>query len=369
MANDFTYMRPYEEAHVTADLTAKAMLMITMLCDQAEQNKSYGELVQTQKDLSRFGFTNSQGAKMLGEMTEQMRRYTEAQEVLSFMEEVWEKFGKDAMVVRYDHFFEILEKYDMVCGSFDRYLGAVPQEAIDTLNRLADMWEQKQFSQHYGLKLDYMDRYDISDEVDDMQPLIKRIRMPQIVSNKHVIEQIGDITDSEIGMIDEEPLESLTDALFIAAPAADMKPLKMEVRFDTPKCRKLRDAEFEEPDPYPVSLIWRVKSEEQEAQLLEKYREWNKRRDAFYDSRRRQLRAEEERLKDIFRASDINRYADIEFVKGEPRIERILRDPFICSLSPFGVVIYAKWGAEAEDATIKRYEELRDAITGKGGGA
>ena len=37
------------------------------------------------------------------------------------------------MVVRYDHFFEILEKYDMVCGSFDRYTGAIPQEAIDTL--------------------------------------------------------------------------------------------------------------------------------------------------------------------------------------------------------------------------------------------
>ena len=44
MANDFSYTRPYEEAHVTAALTAKAMLMITMLCDQAEQNKSYGEL-------------------------------------------------------------------------------------------------------------------------------------------------------------------------------------------------------------------------------------------------------------------------------------------------------------------------------------
>lgn len=359
MADDFSYTRPYEEAHVTADLTAKAMLMITMLCDQAEQNKSYGELVQTKKDLSRFGFANSQNAKMLGEMTEQMQRYTEAQEALSFMEEVWEKFGKDAMVIRYDHFFEILEKYDMACGSFDRYLGAVPQEAIDTLNRLADMWEQKQFGQRYGLKLSYMGRYYISDEVNGILSLIKRIRMPQRVGNKRVMEQIGNITDSKIGMVAEEPLGSLTAALFIAAPAADMKPLEVEVEFETPLCKEL------------CETIARSRSN---ISFLESSGRWGSSSSIKEEKERlrielAKLEAEEERLKAIFRASDINRYAEIEFVKSATRIERILRDPFICSLTRYGVLIHAKWGAEAEDATIRRYEELRDAITGKGGGA
>lgn len=48
-----------------------------------------------------------------------------------------------------------------------------------------------------------------------------------------------------------------------------------------------------------------------------------------------------------------------------------VHDPFIfsCSNKHDLIVIHAKWGAEAEDATIRRYEELRDAITGKGGGA
>lgn len=45
-------------------------------------------------------------------------------------------------------------------------------------------------------------------------------------------------------------------------------------------------------------------------------------------------------------------------------------DPFIFSCSKLGyILIHAKWGAEAEDATIKRYEQLRDAIIGKGGEA
>lgn len=44
-------------------------------------------------------------------------------------------------------------------------------------------------------------------------------------------------------------------------------------------------------------------------------------------------------------------------------------DPFIFTVSKHGyILIHSMWGAEAEDATIKRYEQLRDAIIGKGGG-
>ncbi len=39
-------------------------------------------------------------------------------------------------------------------------------------------------------------------------------------------------------------------------------------------------------------------------------------------------------------------------------------DPFICSLCKHGVIIHSMWGAEAEDAAIKRYQELRDTIIG-----
>ena len=60
-----------------------------------------------------------------------------------------------------------------------------------------------------------------------------------------------------------------------------------------------------------------------------------------------------------------DRYAKISFIHKEAEIVRILKDPFICSLTTHGVLIHAKWGAEAEDATIKRYEQLRDAIIGK----
>lgn len=57
--------------------------------------------------------------------------------------------------------------------------------------------------------------------------------------------------------------------------------------------------------------------------------------------------------------------APIECFKVAPKREL---DPFIFSYSELGyILIHAMWGAEAEDATIKRYEQLRDAIIGKGG--
>lgn len=34
------------------------------------------------------------------------------------------------------------------------------------------------------------------------------------------------------------------------------------------------------------------------------------------------------------------------------------KDPFICSLVPYGVVIYSRWGKEAEDESLARYDQL-----------
>lgn len=56
--------------------------------------------------------------------------------------------------------------------------------------------------------------------------------------------------------------------------------------------------------------------------------------------------------------------ATLELVSVKPNGNFAL-DPFVCSICDYGVIIHSMWGAEAEDATIKRYEQLRDAIIGK----
>ena len=40
------------------------------------------------------------------------------------------------------------------------------------------------------------------------------------------------------------------------------------------------------------------------------------------------------------------------------------KDPFICSLVPYGVVIHSRWGKEAEDETLNKYDNLFNRLRG-----
>lgn len=358
----FTYTQPYEETHVSADLSAMAMLFIEAMCQQQEQNKSYGELIRTKNALNQFGFKNSHNAKLIGSMDEQIEAYSKATDTLAFMEQVWEKFGTDAMVVRYDHFFQILEKYDMVCGSFDRYAGGIPQEVLDTLTRLNDMWERKELDMTYAAPFEWAHEFEISDEEFVVSGLIDFLRMP--IKTTKVNDKINSAVGLEDGELSVFPdTNKLSDVLFISAPAADMMPLEITVEFDTDKLRELRNAEPQSEEAFRMA---RDRYFHDDVYDMSYYRIASIRNDEITKINQA-VKDEEKRLQDIIAASDINRYAKIEFISKEPQIVRILKDPFICSLTPYGVLIHAKWGAEAEDATIKRYEQLRDAIIGKGG--
>ena len=58
-------------------------------------------------------------------------------------------------------------------------------------------------------------------------------------------------------------------------------------------------------------------------------------------------------------------YANVTYATAPKRLPYNF-DPFVCSICDHGVIIHSMWGAEAEDAAIMRYEQLRDAIIGKG---
>lgn len=367
MKENFTYTAPYSEAHISADLSAMAMLFIELMCQQQEQNKSYGELIATKDALAQFGFANSQNAKLLGEMTAQMDAYKKANEILSFMEDVWKKFSKDAMVVRYDHFFQILEKYDMVCGSFDRYTGGIPQSALDILTCLNEMWESKTLGQKFATPYKWGSNFEFVSENAMVENLTAFMRMP-LNTTKHIKRLINGAISG--GILKDTPKANyLSDVLFIAAPAADMKPLEMEVRFNTDKLEELRGIlpKTEIETQVAWSAIWDVEYKSKEYhQLRAEYDRLRAIRDKERADIDKAVKDEEERLQAILANSDINRYAKISFIHKEAEIVRVLKDPFICSLTPYGVLIHAKWGPEAEDATIRRYEQLRDAVIGKG---
>lgn len=348
----------YTAEDVHRDLTAFVLLFLSDIQQEIERKEVPATISQDAALLSVFGLTHSKNAviakNLAKEVSAHNKEYDRKKAALAFMADAWATFGTDAMVVRYDHFFQILEKYDMVCGSFDRYTGGIPQEALNALASLKDLWGKGKFRSEYGLSLGYASSFTFRDESCDIVHLRNRARIPMRVSDEAVMRQFAKLcflSPDYIGKNEPRGLESINDALFIAAPAADMKPLKMEVTFDpsltAAKAREaLRQAERENRDLvlYPSTHRWERETIQNDA-----------------------IRAEETRLQSVIEKSNIARYCEINFIKTQPLPERKLYDPFICSLTPHGVLIHAKWGAEAEDATIKRYEQLRDAIVGKGG--
>lgn len=346
VANPIPKLYTAEDVH--RDLTAFVLLFLADIQQEIERKEVPATISQDAALLSEFGLTHSKNAVIANRLTKEVsahnKEYDRKKAALAFMSDVWATFGTDAMVVRYDHFFQILEKYDMVCGSFDRYTGGIPQEALNVLASLKDLWSKGQFRSEYGLPLKYASTFTFRDESCDMVKLRNRARIPMCVSDKAVMRQFAKLCLIK-GLGTDKPrgLGSINDALFIAAPAADMEPLKMIVDFDVLHKGDTALRQAERTDPYLARYNWKRYSIGNDA-----------------------IRKEETRLQSIIEKSDIARYCKIDFIKTQPLPERKLYDPFICSLTPYGVLIHAKWGPEAEDATIKRYEQLRDAIIGKG---
>lgn len=346
----------YTAEDVHRDLTAFVLLFLSDIQQEIERKEVPATISQDAALLSEFGLTHSKNAviakNLAKEVSAHNKEYDRKKAALAFMADVWATFGTDAMVVRYDHFFQILEKYDMVCGSFDRYTGGIPQEALNVLSSLKELWGKGQFRSEYGLPLSYASSFTFRDESCDIVHLRNRARIPMRVSDEAVMRQFAKLCFiKNLGVDKPRGLESINDALFIAAPAADMKPLKMEVKFDLRDSDDVRSAR-ERKKRELGSELWKYPSLSQSR---------------IEEAENRAIRAEETRMQSVIEKSNIARYCEIDFIKTQPLPERKLYDPFICSLTPHGVLIHAKWGAEAEDATIKRYEQLRDAIIGKGG--
>lgn len=335
--------RHYTAEDVWRDMAEMAMLFIADIQQEMERHELPMAMRKDDELLSEFGLVNSRNARIIASTQKEVeannKEYDRKKAALAFMQEVWEKFGKDAMVVRYDHFFKILEKYDLVCGALDRYTGAIPAEAMAVLGGLRDRWAKGDFPSRFGMEVCYTESITLCDaEADNIRLLRANARMPFIVLEESVMREIERLTSFEC--VDDERDSfggrTLNNVLFIAAPAADMSPLPVSISFDLP--HGLSRSDFGSGWVYNQAVM-------------------------------RSKMGAEERMIALIESSDIPRYYQCDFIKTQPLPERIVEDPFICSLTSYGILIHAKWGAEAEDATIKRYEQLRDTIIGKGGGA
>ena len=306
----------YTSKDVIRDLNLAVCSFIANIKQDVEKIDLPIEIKKDSGTLSEFGFTNAKNTQLLKTVVNHVESHNRLQQeqksLVAFIKDVKRIFGESAVVVSYTDFFKLLEKYDMVCGSFDRYTGSIPREVLGTLSDLKYLWLEHRFPKEYWSGHSYISyvHYDGSDT--DKSRLIKNARMPFKAIDGRITTRLNKIALRDDNVTGTVPAADIKNVLFIAAPVADMKPL--EVRLSA------------------GSIVWAA--------------DWRPKVEAD------------------FRQSELSRYYKLRSQPAQNyRPTRKVIDPFICSLTAYGVLIHAKWGGEAEDATIKLYEQLREAIT------
>lgn len=264
------------------------------------------ELAKTQEEMLARSekMQLAQRAKALGFTNSyevaEQRQFNKNVELLQFMVEMWRDLGRGVILIGNEHFRDILRKHDLMCVPFSHYKGDIPAKNLAEIEQALTSVRGKRKYSGYPATSIFS---------RSAKELIDNIRFPWHYTDRY--DAIGE--PRALHFTYDTDFQS---PLFIAAPKEFVgKP----------------DVGFYEN--YSISRYW--ESDENE------------------DRR--------ERANYILR--EIKDYANVRFAAAPTRLP-LNYDPFVCSLCNYGVIIHSMWGAEAEDATIKRYEQLRDAIIG-----
>lgn len=295
-----------ERFNPTSTLYATTILMLSELAKTQEEMFARSEKMRLAKRAKALGFTNSYTVA-------EQAHFNENVKLLQFMIEMWRDLGRDAILVGYNHFREILHRHDLMCVSFDAYKGDIPaknlQEIENAVSRLKTLGEEK--NSRYNKRLSSRVHIARSSKV-----LLDIIRFPYYFQGDSDYSLQG---SGELVIFDIAP--SPKGTMFIAAPKDFVQKPSV----------KRAGGESKLPRSYIYKELY--------SHLSDNIRAANK------------------------ILSEVREYANIEYSPIPKPLPRNY-DPFVCTLCDYGVIIHSKWGAEAEDATIKRYEQLRDAIMG-----
>ncbi len=209
------------------------------------------------KDLKDLGFSCS---KNVTETNKFNRTIQTVLQSIQFIEQVKDYFGASTLVIKNEDLMYLIDKYDLVCGPFDQYLGYIPPEKtfkikesknkIDFFRNLRcykDDYEFRELWIHYNsYRLIYLNRinhrrggYQLKNSNINPQEVTKRLlRFGMFLvpdDERFVYKSLGGVRDSgrnciedDLGLLKDSTYISDVDLthkgqhLFICAPSKDM---------------------------------------------------------------------------------------------------------------------------------------------------
>lgn len=241
-----------------------------------------------------LGFTNSKILKQSRDLIDKNKSFNDAIQAavksLGFMKELSDYFGEGTILIKLKDFIHLIQKYDLICGSFSDYLGVIPDENLKEISESKRKIENIPNTNYSYLRSLYntakntykiinISTYRTDELTRNTKDLLNRFPIMfndnnfsssySYISLRGYLSNYLHLPENEVGKISDCSIFSI-NYMFIAAPRKEMKNAKKGISF-----------RIQQPD-----------------------------------------------------------------------------DPFICSLTPEGVVIYSRWGKEAADETLKKYDKL-----------
>ncbi len=257
------------------------------------------------KLITDLGFINSSMIRERNEIISKNRNFNQAVsqacESLEFIKAMSEYFGKGTILVKRDDFVHIIRKYGLTCGSFEEYTGIVPDE-----NLL---------------------------EIDDARMKLEQIHDPGFGGShtnfvlKSAYKSVTVKLDDIIYEDGDEPLSKAARKYLCSFPI---------VLISSTSCSRSSEA----------FMIKEYLADYLPGDQLKKI-DWC--RNHLISKSGMFIAAPREKMR--------NAEKSIRFIPAP-------KDPFICSLVPYGVVIHSRWGKEAEDETLNKYDNLFNRLRG-----
>lgn len=232
-----------KEVHYSAEqVHAEMFLMISAYLKQLEDFKETRlckpEVFTMQRKLRNIGLTNSKNSLILQNNIDSIRYHNENveyyQNTFRLIQCLLGFFGPNVMLIKFDDFEKIINKYNLVCGNMYQYVGTIPEKNIEEIYNA-----QQKLNLIYNFSDSKFEYTDYSNEQKQMIKFLQNELKPLLKINglhsrykkyKKEIYRFPFMTkDLYIPAINERTAPGLVDlsnditTMFIVAPANEMK--------------------------------------------------------------------------------------------------------------------------------------------------
>lgn len=245
-------------------------------------------------------------------------------DAITFLSEVIDILGEDTFLISYNKFFELLEKYNLVCGELRDYSGDIPRENLNTITKNLEILNKAMAGVVF---LTYkIDNYEKETDISGISQFkIKTQEASTFVSGFPRIKKIHRI--SLLSNVKEENLPGFSRY----APIISRFPFMIEGIFLEEGFNCTTFFDFGE---YQINNFNVTFGDQGLCGSL-------------------QIKPCDDPVFIAAPITEMNQVLKLERVKN-----LIPEDPFVISLTKYGVLIHTMWGVETKDETVGEFRGL-----------